>query len=164
MSNEQQTSYKIAIGSDHHGIEVRKKLSKLLLEHGHTVTNYGPESPEPPVDYPDIASAVAERVGAGEVDRGILICGTGIGMCIAANKFPGVRAAPIIDEVSADVSRRHNDLNILCLSAEMLSEVMIEHLAEVWLKTPFDGGRHQKRLDAIKEIEQCGHKTITETD
>ena len=155
MSRE-PVSYKIAVGSDHHGIDMRKKLGKLIANLGHTVMDFGPDVPEPPVDYPDIAAAVAEKVSSGEVDRGILICGTGIGMCIVANKFPGVRAAPVIDEVTADVSRRHNDLNILCLSGEMLNEVAVERLVRLWIETPFDGGRHQRRLEKIAELENNG--------
>ncbi len=107
-----------------------------------------------PVDYPDVAAEVAEKVSRGQADRGILICGTGIGMCITANKFAGVRAAPIIDELSAELSRRHNDLNVLCMSGDMLDEDAIHRIARIWLETPFDGGRHEKRLEKINEIEK----------
>ncbi|MDR0391541.1 MAG: ribose 5-phosphate isomerase B [Planctomycetaceae bacterium] len=146
---------KIAIGSDHHGIAVRIKITEMLLREGHNVSECGPvlDSREP-ADYPDIAAEVADLVSNNTVDRGILICGTGIGMCITANKFSGVRAAPIIDELQAELSRRHNDLNILCLSSEMLSEDMIFRIIEIWLKTPFDGGRHEKRIEKIEKIER----------
>ncbi|MDR0390714.1 MAG: ribose 5-phosphate isomerase B [Planctomycetaceae bacterium] len=146
---------KIAIGSDHHGIAVRIKIAEMLLREGHNVSECGPvlDSREP-TDYPDIAAEVSDLVSSNTVDRGILICGTGIGMCITANKFASVRAAPIIDELQAELSRRHNDLNILCLSSEMLSEDMIFRIIDIWLKTPFDGGRHEKRIEKIEKIER----------
>ncbi len=146
---------KIMIGSDHHGIRVRTNVCYLVRESGHQVTEIGPSIENvQPVDYPDIASQVAEAVSKGIVDRGILICGTGIGMSIVANKFPGVRAAPITDEVSAEMSRRHNDLNVLCLSGDMLSEETIDRLVEIWLKSEFAGGRHLRRLNKISHIEK----------
>ena len=147
---------KIMIGSDHHGVQVRIDLSGLLRRLGHEVTDVGPSPEEAhiPVDYPDIAKVVAGAVSRGEADRGILICGTGIGMSIVANKFPGVRAAPVIDEVTAEVSRRHNDLNVLCLSGDLLSEGKIDRLVEIWLKSEFAGGRHKRRNDKIAEIER----------
>lgn len=146
---------KIMIGSDHHGVQVRVDLSGLLRRLGHDVTDVGPD-PENvlPVDYPDVAEKVAGAVSRGEADRGILICGTGIGMSIVANKFPGVRAAPVIDELTAEMSRRHNDLNVLCLSGDLLSEVMIDRVVEIWLKSEFAGGRHKRRNDKIAKIEQ----------
>lgn len=150
---------KIAIGSDHHGIQTRLKLCELLRRLGHEVLDFGPVSTSSgPVDYPDIASEVASLLSRGEADRGVLICGTGIGMCIVANKFPGVRAAPVVDEISAELSRRHNDLNVLCLSGDMLSDQTIDRLVELWIATPFEGGRHSRRIEKIEEIEnsiQC---------
>ena len=97
---------------------------------------------------------MARKVSSGEVDRGILICGTGIGMCIAANKFPGVRAAPCHDDLTAEMSRRHNDLNMLCLSADMLGEKLIDRMVEIWMNTEFEGGRHARRVEKIGELEQ----------
>ncbi len=144
---------KIAIGCDHRGFGVKGKLVELITRLGHEVTDcgaYGPES----CDYPDIATVVGRKVGRGEVDRGILLCGSGIGMCIVANKIPGVRAAPCHDDLTAEMSRRHNDLNVLCLSADMLGERLIDRLVEVWLTTPFEGGRHSKRIEKITEIER----------
>ena len=109
-------------------------------------------------DYPDIAEAVARKVGSQEVDRGILICGTGLGMCIVANKIPGVRAAPCFDDLSAELSRRHNDLNVLCLSGDMVAEKLADRIVEIWLKTPFEGGRHARRLHKIASFEhRNGH-------
>ncbi|MDR1923140.1 MAG: ribose 5-phosphate isomerase B [Planctomycetaceae bacterium] len=145
---------KIAIGSDHHGVAIRVKIADMLRRDGCEVYEYGPSLENREVtDYPDVAAAVSEQVSRGIVDRGILICGTGIGMCITANKFAGVRSAPIIDELQAELSRRHNNLNVLCLSGEMLSEDMIFRIIDIWLKTPFDGGRHEKRIEKIGRIE-----------
>ncbi len=143
----------IAIGSDHRGFHVRSKVSELLARLGHTVVDVGTFSPEA-CDYPDIAALVCEKVGSGEAERGILICGTGLGMCIAANKFPGVRAAPCHDDVSAEMSRRHNDTNILCLPADLLGERLIDHLIDLWLNTPFEGGRHQRRIEKVRALEE----------
>jgi ribose 5-phosphate isomerase B len=106
------------------------------------------------VDYPDFAALVARKVSENKAERGILICGTGIGMAITANKFPNVRAAPITDEVTAEISRRHNDLNVLCLSADMLSPRSVERMVEVWIDTEFEGGRHSRRVEKIHEIEK----------
>lgn len=148
-------SLKIAIGSDHHGIAVRIKITEFLRNTGHTVCEFGPSiESKSPVDYPDIATEVACQVSKNEADRGILICGTGIGMCITANKFFGVRASPVVDELVAELSRRHTGLNVLCISADMLSEEMIHRIVSVFLETPFDRGRHEKRLEKIEAIEK----------
>jgi ribose 5-phosphate isomerase B len=109
---------------------------------------------EESVDYPDIAAEVGRRVSQAESDRGILICGTGIGMAIVANKFPGVRAAPCHDDLTAEMSRRHNDLNVLCLSADLLGVKLIDHMVEIWLSTEFDGGRHTRRVNKISDLDQ----------
>lgn len=144
---------RIAVGSDHRGIEVRHRLMEVLRTLTHEVIDAGTEECAG-VDYPDVAASVAERVSRGEVERGILICGTGIGMAISANKFPGVRAAPCHDDITAEMSRRHNDLNVLCLSADLLGEKLIARMVELWLKTPFDGGRHARRIEKITEQEK----------
>ena len=144
---------RIAVGSDHRGFAVKGKLIDLLKRLNQEVVDSGPGSSES-VDYPDIASLVASQVSDGSVDRGILICGTGIGMCIAANKFPNVRAAPCHDDLTAEMSRRHNDLNVLCLSADMLGEKLIDRMVEIWLKTEFEGGRHARRVEKITEMEK----------
>jgi ribose 5-phosphate isomerase B len=144
---------KVAIASDHRGYHLKEKVIALLKAKGHEVIDDGPSSDEA-VDYPDFAALVARKVSAGEVDRGILICGTGIGMAVAANKFPGVRAAACADEVTAELSRRHNDLNVLCLSGDLLSSRITERLVEVWLATEFEGGRHKRRVAKIRELEQ----------
>ena len=139
---------KIAIGSDHRGWELKRRLVVLLQQEAHQVLDMGPESRDS-VDYPDFAFRVARAVSAGEVERGILICGTGIGMAIAANKVRGVRAAPCHDSITAEMSRRHNDANILCLSADLLGEELIERMVRIWLSTAFEGGRHARRVDKI---------------
>jgi ribose 5-phosphate isomerase B len=149
---------RIAVGSDHRGFTIKEKIIELLKRLQHEVTDVGAYTSDS-CDYPDIASHVASKVSKGDVDRGILICGTGIGMCIAANKFPGVRAAPCHDDLTAEMSRRHNDLNVMCLSADMLGEKLIDRMLEIWLKTQFEGGRHARRVEKISEIEHGQHGT-----
>jgi ribose 5-phosphate isomerase B len=146
---------KIAIGSDHRGYDAKRRLLSVLQQLGHEVLDMGPESKES-VDYPDFAFQVAQAVGKGLVDRGILICGTGIGMCIAANKVPGVRAAPCHDSITAEMSRRHNDANVLCLSADLLGDELIDRMLRIWLETPFEGGRHARRVEKIVRFEATG--------
>jgi ribose 5-phosphate isomerase B len=143
---------RIAVGSDHRGVELRAKLIGFLQELGQEVVDVGSYDGED-VDYPDVAALVARKVASKEVDRGILLCGTGVGMCIAANKIPGVRAAPCHDDITAEVSRRHNDLNVLCLSGDLLGEKLADRLVEIWLNTPFEGGRHARRNEKIAQLE-----------
>jgi ribose 5-phosphate isomerase B len=143
---------RIAIGSDHRGVAARQRLSGLLQRLGNEVIDCGSHGDEA-VDYPDIAADVARRVSAGTVDRGILLCCTGVGMAIAANKLPGVRAATCHDEVTAEMSRRHNDLNVLCLSAEMIGPEVQDKMIKTWLATPFEGGRHARRVAKITALE-----------
>jgi len=143
---------RVSVGSDHRGHNVKSKVIQLLATAGHEVLDEGTDSTQS-VDYPDFGSAVANKVSNGQVDRGILICGTGIGMAITANKFPKVRAATCHDEITAEMSRRHNDVNVLCLSADMLGERNIENLVRVWLETEFEGGRHARRLEKIATLE-----------
>lgn len=142
----------IAIGSDHRGYNMKEKVAELLNGLGHTVSDEGTNSTES-CDYPDVAAAVARKIVSGEADRGILICGSGIGMAITANKFPGVRATTCHDEVTAEICRRHNNVNVLCLSGDLLGESRLEALVNVWLETDFEGGRHSRRLDKIAAIE-----------
>lgn len=143
---------RIAIGSDHRGYHLKAKIVTLLKQENHEVEDVGALGDES-VDYPDFAAIVAKKVSDGEIERGILICGTGIGMAIAANKFPGVRAAPCTDEVTAEISRRHNDLNVLCLSADLLSPRVVERMVDVWLATEFEAGRHSRRIEKITQLE-----------
>jgi len=144
---------RIAIGSDHRGYHLKQQLVSLLRAKGHEVDDMGTDGSES-VDYPDFATLVASKVSQGEVERGVLICGTGIGMAIAANKYPGVRAAACTDEITAEISRRHNNLNVLCLSADMLSPRSVERMVDLWLETEFEAGRHSRRIDKIQQIEQ----------
>ncbi len=148
---------RIAVGSDHRGVEMRSRVMDMLRTMGQEVFDVGSQQQQE-VDYPDIAAEVARLVSSGEADRGILICGTGLGMCIVANKFPGVRAAPCYDELSAEVSRRHNDLNVLCLPGEIVGDRIVDRLVEVWLRTAFEGGRHARRLQKIRDLEQGNGK------
>lgn len=146
---------RVAIGSDHRGVAIKSRICETLTKLGHTVRDLGTNSAES-VDYPDIAAGVAQQVSHGQVERGILICGTGLGMCIAANKLDGVRAGTCHDELTAEMSRRHNDLNVLCLSADLLGERLVDRMVEVWMKTEFEGGRHARRIEKIAALEKNG--------
>jgi ribose 5-phosphate isomerase B len=146
---------KIAIGSDHRGYDVKRRIASLLERLNHEVIDLGTQGSES-VDYPDFAFQVAQAVSQGKVDRGVLICGTGIGMCIAANKVKGVRAAPCHDSITAEMSRRHNNANVLCLSADLLGDELIDRMVRIWLETEFEGGRHARRVDKIQRFEQGG--------
>lgn len=143
---------KIGLGADHRGASSATQVAERLTALGHEVVPMSILSGEP-CDYPIPAYAVGKAVAAGKVERGVLICGTGIGMCIAANKVKGARAAVVHDELSAEVSRTHNDANIVCLSADLLGQRLIEKIVEVFLATPFQGGRHARRLAEITDIE-----------
>jgi ribose 5-phosphate isomerase B len=143
---------KIAIGSDHRGYDAKRRIVLLLQQMGHEVLDMGTTGKES-VDYPDFAFQVAQAVSQGSVDRGILICGTGIGMCIAANKVQGVRAAPCHDSITAEMSRRHNDANVLCLSGDLLGEELIDRMVRIWLTTDFEGSRHARRVEKITRFE-----------
>ncbi len=143
---------RVAIGANHSGYLVRAMLIEQIGQLQHEVVDLGVFDSRP-VDYPEIAVGVAELIESGQVDRGILIGGTGLGMCIAANKVAGVRAVPCHDLMTAQFSRLHNDSNVLCLSASLLGNHLIRHIVEIWLKTPFEGGRHQRRLDKIAQLE-----------
>lgn len=146
---------KIAVASDHRGYAVKGKILLLLSDLGHDGADFGPDADEC-VDYPDYAAKVAQAVSNSSVERGILICGTGIGMGIVANKFNGVRAAACHDDLTAEMSRLHNNANVLCLSADLLGDRLVNRMVEIWLKTEFEGGRHQRRIDKIAEHERGG--------
>lgn len=143
---------KIAIASDHAGFLLKQRLRQRLLDQGHEVTDHGADSREPS-DYPDFAAAVARAVAAGRVERGILVCSTGIGMAIAANKVPGVRAALGTSPEEVRLVRGHNDANILTLGANFIEEEDAAALVEVFLTAGFDGGRHARRLAKVAELE-----------
>jgi ribose 5-phosphate isomerase B len=143
----------VALGSDHAGFDLKEHLKRCLDELQVTVDDCGCPSRES-VDYPDIAEVVARAVAAGTAQRGILVCGTGIGMAIAANKVTGIRAAPACSEETAALARGHNDANILTLGARTTPAEQAAAIVRVFLQTPFDGGRHQRRIDKIAALER----------
>ena len=144
---------KIAVGNDHRGVAVKQRLQDMLKGMGHSVDDFGALSAAS-ADYPDYAIPVAEAIASGKDERGVLICATGHGMCIAANKVHGVRAVNCRDVVDAEMSRLHNDANVLCLSADLLSEEVIERMVKTWLETRFEGGRHERRLEKVTQYER----------
>lgn len=144
---------KIAVGSDHRGFEAKQLIKAIVTQLGHECIDFG-TSDSHPVDYPDLAYQAAMAVSEKQADRAILICATGIGMSIAANKIKGIRAALCHDELSAQISRDHNDANVLCISGDQVGEVLLRKIVEVWLSTEFSGGRHQRRVNKIAVIEE----------
>jgi ribose 5-phosphate isomerase B len=142
----------IAIGSDHAGLDLKTDVIALLKEFGHEFTDYGTDTPQS-VDYPDFGEKVAMDVSTGKSDRGILICGTGIGMSIVANKFRNIRAALCNDLFSAKMSRLHNNANILVMGGRIIGKDLAKEIVRTWIDTPFDGGRHVNRLKKISLIE-----------
>ena len=143
---------RVALGADHAGFQLKEALKRVLNDMGVEHQDFGASSASS-VDYPDYAQAVAQCVAAGEFDRGILVCGSGIGMSIAANKVSGIRAAPIVDTQTARLAREHNDLNILTLGARFIPESRAREIVREFLRTPFEGGRHVRRVDKIHKIE-----------
>jgi ribose 5-phosphate isomerase B len=148
---------RIALGADHAGIHLKAEIRKLLDERGIAYTDFGTETTDS-VDYPDFADRVAHAVASGEFDRGLLFCGSGIGMAIAANKVAGIRAAPVVDETSARLSREHNDANVLALGERLTPPDVARQLVNTFLDTPFGGGRHQRRVDKISALDHALQK------
>ena len=144
---------RIVLGSDHGGLEMKTAVREMLQKRGITVQDLGTDNGDS-VDYPDFGVKVAASVAKKEADLGILVCGTGIGMSIVANKFPGVRAALATDEFMAQMAKEHNDANILVLGGRVLTEDLACSMVNVWLDSGYEGGRHQKRLDKIARIEE----------
>lgn len=144
---------RIIIGSDHAGFPLKEDVAAFLRQRGHTVTDVGTDS-ETPVDYPDYAWRVARAVAGRSQDRGILVCGTGTGMAIAANKVPGIRAVVALDEETARLGRAHNDTNVLALAGRRTAKDEARKIVQTWLETPFEGNRHERRLDKIREMEK----------
>jgi len=144
---------KIAIASDHAGFELKEKIKKFLDDLGYKYKDFGTDSNES-VDYPDYALKVAESVANKDYDRGILICGSGIGMCMTANKVPGIRAALCHNVETAKLSREHNGANVLTFGARMIDEKTAKDMVKVWLKTDFLGDRHLRRVNKMKNIEK----------
>jgi ribose 5-phosphate isomerase B len=145
---------KILIGSDSLGYDLKEKLTDYLQELGHEVLDVGVEKPDHPTHYPDIAIALAEKIAAGETDRGILICGTGIGMAIAANKIPGVRAACAHDAYSAERARKSNDAQIITMGAQIIGPTLACTLLDRWLASEFSGGRSSPKVDKLKALDE----------
>jgi ribose 5-phosphate isomerase B len=143
---------KVAIGADHAGYSLKEELRARLLERGHEVIDLGTCGPDS-TDYPDYAAAVGRRVAEGSVDRGVLICSTGVGMSIAANKIPGVRAALAVNADEVHLTRAHNDANVLAFGARYTTVESGLELIDIFFDTPFDGGRHQRRVDKITALE-----------
>ena len=144
---------KIIIGSDHGGYELKQIVVSFLTQLGHQVQDIGTHSKES-VDYPEYAVQVAHSVTDGRSDRGILICGSGIGMCMTANRITGARAALVSEPYAARMSRRHNDSNILCLGGRLLGDQLALEIVGAWLQEEFEGGRHQRRVDLIEQLTQ----------
>jgi len=144
----------IVVGSDHGGLELKQAVIELLQARGLECVDYGTNGSDS-VDYPDFGAKVSHAVSRGDMEKGILICGTGIGMSIIANKFPGIRAALVHDEFTAQMSKEHNNANILVMGGRILSVEQGVKLVEIWLDTEFEGGRHQNRLLKIAAAEQA---------
>src|SRR2546426_1197176 len=145
---------KVALGADHAGFELKERIKRYLEERGHTVLDMGTNSKES-TDYPQYGFKVGEAVGDGWADRGILVCDTGNGIAIAANKVEGVRAALVIDPHHAEMSRRHNDANVLVLGSAILPQALEVPTLDAWFAAPFDGGRHARRVAQITEYERA---------
>ena len=143
---------RIAIGADHAGVALKDQLKQWLSDRGDTVQDLGTHSSDS-VDYPDFAAAVAHEVADGRAERGLLVCGSGIGMAIAANKVAGIRAAAVVDEASARLSREHNDANVLALGARLTAKEEAQELLRIFLTTAYEGGRHQRRVDKISAMD-----------
>jgi ribose 5-phosphate isomerase B len=144
---------KIAIACDHRGFAVKQRILAQVADRGHEVLDFGTDSAKP-CDYPDFAVPAAKAVASAQADRGILIDGSGIGMSIAANKIRGIRAAICHDELTAEISRRHNNANVLCFAADLLGDELIRRMVDAWLLTPFEQGRHSRRVDKLLELER----------
>lgn len=148
------TARKLALGADHAGYLLKNELAKKLAAAGYQVSDLGTHTATS-VDYPDFGAAVGRAVAAGDADLGILVCGSGIGVAIAANKIAGVRAATCNDLYTARLSRAHNDANVLALGARILGQGLAEEIVEIFLATPFEGGRHCGRVDKISRLESA---------
>jgi len=147
---------KIALAADHVGFALKEKIREYLKNKGLEVEDHGPSN-SAPVDYPDFAEKVAVQVATKQADYGVLVCGTGIGMMLAANKVPGIRAVAANDTISARMAREHNNANVLTLGGRMIDEAIMHQIVDTWLSTPFARGRHERRLEKIEAIDQRCH-------
>ncbi len=144
---------KIALASDHRGFEFKNVITTFLSNLGHEIVDYGTLNGTDSVDYPDYGLQAARAVARGECERAIMICGTGLGMSLVANKVKGVRATVCHDLYTVEMSRKHNDSNVLCLGADVVDQNLLEKKIKLWLETPFEGGRHARRVGKIMDIE-----------
>lgn len=149
---------KVALSSDHRGFRAKELIKTFLTAAGHLVQDFGCNSSSS-CDYPDHAFQGAKAVASGQCDRGILFCGTGIGMSVSANKVSGIRAALCHDELTAEMSRRHNNANILCIPADLLGDELLRRVVDIWIRTDYEGGRHDRRLQKIAEYESSSIKS-----
>ena len=147
---------KIVVAADHVGFDLKENVREYLKSQGLEVADYGTSNAEP-VDYPDFAEKVAVQVAAKQADYGVLVCGTGIGMMLAANKVPGIRAVAANDTISARMAREHNNANVLTMGARLIDAAIMRQIVDTWLSTPFAGGRHARRLQEIEAIDQRHH-------
>ena len=150
---------KIGIASDHAGFELKQELSRYLEAHGYKIIDYGTDNAKDSVDYPDFAYKLGEAIQSAAVNRGIAICGSGIGISIAVNRYPAVRGALVWDEYTAKMSRSHNDANVICLGARMTSAKDATKLVNIWLQEPFEGGRHQRRTAKLSNPPKTYHSS-----
>ncbi|MFQ5490699.1 MAG: ribose 5-phosphate isomerase B [Phycisphaerae bacterium] len=144
----------VAVCSDHRGFRAKECIKAALERMGHSVNDYGCDQPES-CDYPDQAVPASQAIADGACQTGIMICGTGIGMSITANKVSGIRAALCHDELTAELARKHNDANVLCLPGDLIGDELMKRIVEVWLNTPFEAGRHRRRLNKIAAFESA---------
>ncbi len=144
---------KVAVACDHRGYAIKQRIVAQIGDRGHEVMDFGTDNPKA-CDYPDFAVPAAIAVALGHADRGILIDGSGIGMSIIANKLPNIRAAICHDELTAEISRRHNNANILCFAADLLGDELIRRIVDAWLLTPFEQGRHSRRVEKLLQLEK----------
>lgn len=145
---------KVAIGSDHAGYYLKEELKEVLKNEGVEYLDLGTLNGDESVDYPDYAASVARKVASGEFDRGVIVCGTGVGVAIAANKIKGIRAANCNETICARFSREHNDANVLTMGARIIGPSVAQEILKIWLETDFEGGRHARRVNKISEIEE----------
>jgi ribose 5-phosphate isomerase B len=152
---------KVLLGSDHYGYELKERIEQYLRELGHEPVDLGCDNAVDPVDYPDVAEALAKRISVGEAERGILVCGTGIGMAMVANKVPGVRAACCHDPYSAERARKSNDAQVLTMGAEIVGPSLARSLVDHWLASEFQGGRSAPKVDKIKALDRRYHASAS---
>ncbi|MGR4065077.1 MAG: ribose 5-phosphate isomerase B [Vulcanimicrobiaceae bacterium] len=145
---------KIALGADHAGFGYKDRIAQILRDRGHEIIDFGTHD-DTPVDYPQYGYAVGEAVASGEADRGIVVCGSSLGIAMAANKVPGIRCAPVFEPYMTELARRHNDANVLALSERLTGWEMIERLVDVFFETPFDGGRHAHRTEQLFDFDDA---------